>query len=234
MRSKKLRYLYKYNPKPVITMGTGFALASDEIGFFYKTFREVNPLVLRGKLSHAKLEKTNAKKYENVAYGDMGLLFNLLLEKIPAKKYSLGIIPHNTDIKNPIISKLQELNPNSTVISLADEPMNTLGKIAECETIVSSSLHGLVAADSLNIPNQRIKLSNHNFSHNVDFKFDDYYSAICDEVVPYIDLMEDVSTEKLEFLTPEKIAENYMLDYSRIKQQQEILLQKGKELKDLL
>ena len=234
IKSKKIRYLYKYSFKSLITVGTGFAFDIDKTGFLYKTYRKINPLVLRGKLSHKALEKINAQKYENVAYGDMGLLFNLLLEKTPSKKYSVGIIPHNTDIKNPVIEKLNEMHPHSTIISLSDDPMDILERIAECETVISSSLHGLVAADSLNIPNQRIKLSNHNFSHNVDFKFDDYYTAICDKAVPYIYLMDDVSTEKLELLTPEKISENYILDYSRIKQQQEVLLQKGKELKGLL
>ena len=38
-------------------------------------------------------------------------------------------------------------------------PFKCIKQIADCE-IISSALHGLIAADSLNIPNKWIKLSN--------------------------------------------------------------------------
>jgi len=45
----------------------------------------------------------------------------------------------------------------------------------QCRTIVSSSLHGLVVADSLGIPNMRMICSDR--IRGGDYKYDDYYSA---------------------------------------------------------
>jgi pyruvyltransferase len=49
----------------------------------------------------------------------------------------------------------------------------------ECKIVLSSSLHGLVLADSFQIPNKRIVLSNNIIGG--DFKFKDYYSGIDNE-----------------------------------------------------
>ena len=46
--------------------------------------------------------------------------------------------------------------------------------ISECECIISSSLHGLIIADSFLIPNQMVHLTDKLYGDG--FKFDDYYS----------------------------------------------------------
>ena len=94
--------------------------------------------------------------------------------------------------------------------------MDTLRQIAECETVISSSLHGCIAADSLNIPNYRIKLSEHGYNRNIDFKFDDYYTAIHDEKLDYLDFTQDNIPYNLDVLKPENIASQYKINYNRI------------------
>lgn len=54
-------------------------------------------------------------------------------------------------------------------------PISVLHDIARCEYILSSSLHGLVVADALGIPNAWILLSDK--VHGNGFKFRDYHSA---------------------------------------------------------
>lgn len=120
--------------------------------------------------------------------------------------------------------------PKSVLIDLREPPIETLNKIAECETIVSSSLHGLVAADSLGIPNMRMKLSNHGFDFNVDFKFDDYYSVFWGSR-GYINLIgvENIDAGLLSKFMPDKICGDYGISGSEIKSCQERLLVEGRK-----
>jgi hypothetical protein len=71
-------------------------------------------------------------------------------------------------------SKLDGLK-NATVIDVTGEPLEVLKKIAACETILSSSLHGLVIADSFHIPNLCILQGRE--VYDAPFKYEDYYSA---------------------------------------------------------
>lgn len=233
-RNKKFLYFYKYNQKPAITMGTGF-MFNNEISFLDKFYRPINPYIIRGKLSHQKLEKMNKKQYQVAAYGDLGLLFPYLLEKTLSKKYSLGIIPHKSDFKNPHIQKLSEQNQRSILLDLRNDPIEVLKQIAQCETVISSSLHGLIVADALNIPNKRIKLSNHGFSKNIDFKFDDYYSIFDCDTPECIDLLASYKDESFyDLLTPDVIANDYKMDFTKVQQLQNNLLIKAKNLPEII
>lgn len=234
IRYKKIPYFLKYNLKPIITMGTGFNCDIEKSNFLNRTYRNVYPVILRGKLSHKTLEKINKKEYKDVSYGDLGLLFLYLLEKKVPKCYKLGIIPHKSDYSNPIINLLLEEIQDSTLIDLRMPPLETLERIAECETVISSSLHGLVAADSLNIPNKRIKLSNHGFDFNVDFKFDDYYSIFTNGLPNYIELTQENYKSFIQELTPEKISEDYCISYREVQNYQNQLYKTCQKLKDII
>lgn len=241
IKYKKYPYLALYSHKPVIIMGGGFRGNEIKSDFMTSTYRKVIPLVLRGKLSHCVLEKINNQSYSNVTYGDLGILFPLLTEKKITKKYELGIVPHKYDYNNEKLNYLKNLSKNHTIIDLRNDPMDSLIKIAECETVISSSLHGLIAADSLNIPNIRIKLSNHGLQSDIDFKFNDYYSIFCksdlnvnETYSKYIDFTKDCNTDELNLLLPQNIANNYKIKYSDVEKHRNILLKKGEELKEIL
>lgn len=130
---------------------------------------------VRGLLSKEALETIIGSKIKcNV--GDAGLLASKLFNALPLTKYSLGIIPHRSDKYNPLFTKIANMIPDSIIIDI--ENSNTLEeiqKIACCETVLSSSLHGLIFADSFNIPNRHLIVSN-NLSGD-GFKFRDYYSV---------------------------------------------------------
>ncbi len=232
LKKKKYFYFYRYSLKPVITMGTGFMFDNIPQGLLSKTYRAVYPYLLRGKLSHSVLEKINKKQYTDVSYGDLGLIFPYLLDESISKKYSLGIFPHMRDFENIYVQKLYKNNKNAIIINSQDDPLVILRQISECETIVSSSLHGLVAADGLNIPNKRIKLSNHGYSNNIDFKFNDYYSIYSSDVPEYIDFTNiDIEAEPpFELLTPQSIQDDYRINFEEVKNVQNMLLKKGTDL----
>lgn len=64
---------------------------------------------------------------------------------------------------------------------LAD-PLETIALASRCQRIVSSSLHGLVLADALGIPNM---WDPHPAVLGGSFKFDDYASAYGERIEPY-------------------------------------------------
>ena len=60
--------------------------------------------------------------------------------------------------------------------------MDILYQNLSCEAIISSALHGLIAADSFFFPNRWIKLSDNLMGG--DFKFNDYYSVYDIDIQP--------------------------------------------------
>ncbi len=152
--------------------GSGFI--KPPISLPEKLWRPLDVYALRGQVSLERLRRITGEKLENVALGDPGLLASRLIDasKI-SKKHRLGIIPHYVDKGNPLLEKIAA--DDACILDIQESPIDFLLKIAECENVISSSLHGLIAADSLGIPNIRMIVSDKLLGG--DYKFDDYYSA---------------------------------------------------------
>ena len=113
-------------------------------------------------------------------YGDPALLTPLLYQPRISKKYKIGIIPHQVDHTEIISIFPPELYSNIKVISLTvnknDKSIeNVIDDIISCEFILSSSLHGIIMANSYNIPAIRFK---HNQLAGDDIKFIDYFESV--------------------------------------------------------
>lgn len=153
-----------------------------------------NALVLgvRGKLS----KKLLGIDY-NVQLGDGGLILPKFVKDVVSKKYEIGIIPHFSDAEDCRIIKWKEkFGEQSKVINVLNDPKTVFNEICSCKTIVSSSLHGLVVADSVGIPNLWITLSD--LYGNNEFKFHDYYSAFNVERKTYIPTGDEHCSEILQ------------------------------------
>lgn len=96
------------------------------------------------------------------------------------------------------------------MIDVCDNPIKVLRQISECEVILSSAMHGLITADSLNIPNQWIRLSDKLTGQN--YKFEDYYSVYNKTSVQPIDLRTSAITD----LEVEQIKQNYINENRKI------------------
>jgi len=134
-----------------------------------KDFSKANVIALRGKLS---LERTNVKN--EILLADPGLVAIDLIEKPQNKKYKVGVVPHYID-------QNIDIPQNALKINVFDPIEKVLLEIASCESIISSSLHGLIVADSLGIP--RMWKENKKIIGN-GFKFYDYASSIDQELFP--------------------------------------------------
>ncbi len=138
--------------------------------------RKLDVFAVRGELSLSRLESAKGvcNIRPNVVLGDPGLLSDHFINKETIKKkYKVGIIPHYVDKNSNFLSNLEE---NFKIIDITKNTKEFLEEVASCESILSSSLHGLIAADSLSIPNLRIKLSSKIVGN--DYKFIDYYSSL--------------------------------------------------------
>lgn len=189
--------------------GTGFI--KDLSGRKLRLLRKNTEFIaVRGNLTKAIVEKSLGKSIDPVLC-DGGILSSLLVDTKTPKKYSVGFIPHFKERelckRKGFWELYEDASKDSTVIDLTDNPIDVLKKIASCEVIVSSSLHGCICADSFHIPNTRIKISDIPGS---GFKFDDYYSCY-GKVIPAVNVIEIK-----DFPTTEQIISEYQISCDEV------------------
>lgn len=122
----------KQNPN-VVVLGAGS-------GYTHEAEHNFTALAVRGKLTAETLNV-------DTVLGDLGLLASRLWPK-QSEKYNIGVVRHYVD---------QDDYPFADIVIDATEPPETvIAKISSCRVILSSSLHGLIVADSYGIPAMRI------------------------------------------------------------------------------
>jgi pyruvyltransferase len=146
-------------------------------GFKYEQSRGNFPaakvLAVRGKLTRDRIQCSDM---DHVAIGDAGLLCDEFLTA-SRKRYKLGVIPHFVDADDPSVKAIRALSGEISIIDVCAETKEVIRSAGECEHILSSSLHGLILADSLGIPNRWIQFpSSAKLIEGAGFKFRDYYS----------------------------------------------------------
>lgn len=131
-------------------------------------------LALRGRLTH---QRVLCADHNSVVLGDAGLLCSDLAP-LSRKRVLLGVVPHFVDIDDPFVKALANSSSEVRVIDICADTFDVMRSVAECHHVISSSLHGLILADSLGIPNHWLELN-----HGVEtvtgagFKYRDYYAA---------------------------------------------------------
>jgi hypothetical protein len=104
-------------------------------------------------------------------YGDPALLLPKFCKE-SKKEYKIGIVPHFVDYKFA-----KENFPKYNIIDVINQdPLVVAQEITKCEKIISSSLHGIIAAHAYGIPAAWIKLSKK--VKGDDTKFYDYFMSV--------------------------------------------------------
>jgi pyruvyltransferase len=129
---------------------------------------------VRGPLSRKKLMEEGIECPE--VYGDPALLLPRYYHKTISKKYKLGIVPHYVDKKNAWIEKINSEKDIAIIDVQNPQPLEVIDQMLECESIASSSLHGLILADAYGIASVWIEFSK--LITGGHFKFMDYYASI--------------------------------------------------------
>ncbi|MHC2066848.1 polysaccharide pyruvyl transferase family protein [Bremerella sp. T1] len=157
-----------------------FSLASSQIS------------LLRGPLTLKSFGGDNS-----IPLGDPGLLADIFLKKRDPK-YALGLVPHWSQFEHLAWTRLAAHNTH--LIDVCSGYEQVISQIAQCEAIVSSSLHGLIVADSLGIPNVWVTLGDDPTYPNQDFrfKFADYYASLGITEMDVVDISKPTTVRKLQ------------------------------------
>jgi hypothetical protein len=165
--------------------GAGIAFKNDTIPKTHKI------LAVRGFLTAKKLKNRQKYKFGGVV-GDPALLMPHYYKPNIAKTHKLGIIPHYIDaglVCNKLNQNWMRKN-NSKVIDICLAPEQFIDELLSCETVISSSLHGIILAHAYGIPVKWVK-----FSNNIggdDFKFHDHYSVTTEKNIQFLDFRESI------------------------------------------
>lgn len=128
--------------------------------------------LLRGPLTQSLLPSLN----EVIPYGDPGILCTKIWPMQRTSKYDWGVIIHHSQYKLEWVQKLISSTKNVLFIDLKNPDLKQImQQINSCKHIASTSLHGLIIADSYKIPN--VWLWDNNLHKGGQWKFFDYFSG---------------------------------------------------------
>lgn len=138
-----------------VVWGTGIMFKNDVLE------KDATYLAVRGPLT--------GKKAGCTIYGDPGLLCSKLFPFQVIKRNPVGVVPHyiDQDFNHPPFPKIDVRNNN---------PLQVIKQIVQCESIISSSLHGIIIAHSYGIPAGWWKPSDR--LSGDDSKFEDYALSV--------------------------------------------------------
>lgn len=163
--------LHVYDRKGVIVWGSGIINEGGVIkDASFKAVRGYETLKVIGELGYDT----------NIPVGDPALLLPLMLPPSPKKK-KLGVIPHFRHYQE--LSKTSFFTTNYVLINLKDDVKSITEQISSCEYVVSSSLHGIIVAQSYNIPALWVNFCTNIKIYGDDIKFKDYFSSV--NIKPY-------------------------------------------------
>ncbi|MBU2982318.1 polysaccharide pyruvyl transferase family protein [Lentibacter algarum] len=107
----------------------------------------VDVAMLRGPITASLL----GLKVES--YGDPGVLTSEALGKKPEQHDRIGLVLHHGQLGHPSVKALLKSEPSVEYIDVQGTPEEVCPKIGACKHVISSSLHGLIVADSYGVPN---------------------------------------------------------------------------------
>ncbi|WP_281238873.1 polysaccharide pyruvyl transferase family protein [Flavobacterium praedii] len=108
-------------------------------------------------------------------YGDPALLMPVFFKPVVIKKFELGIIPHYVDYE-VVLLHYRDIE-NVVVIDLMTNDVEQVTQlIASCNSVISSSLHGLIVAHAYRVPAIWAEFSNKIYGDGV--KYQDYFESV--------------------------------------------------------
>ena len=166
-----------------IVLGSGFIQQSD-----VKPIKKAKIFALRGPKSNYYGDDN-----KNILLGDPGLLVKNIFGE-HKKNHQFGLVPHFRDKEDPMVKILLKKNDDLKYIDIQQHPKHVVKKIAECEFIFTSSLHGLVVADAYGIPATWLNFNDRQTGG--EFKFNDYHESI-NVIRRRINVSENTTINKL-------------------------------------
>ena len=170
-----------------VAWGPGLASASDCVN------PHADIRATRGPLSRQRARECGNKS--SPALGDPVLLLPKVFRPIVEKKYRLGIVPHYVDqlkVGRMAGNRWEETG----VVNVFESPEKVVRAILSCERIVSSSLHGIIAAHAYGIPAQWVSFGGPIGGDGM--KFRDYFESVGVKRAVAVDLAGAEELARLE------------------------------------
>jgi len=136
------------------------------------------PYLVRGRLTREAMGAP-----PDCPLGDPGLALATLFPDAvsPDRPDALGVILHYQEADLPAAQEIRRgWGRDAVWIDVKDEPLAVLRAVSRCRRVVSTSLHGLIFADSVGVPRVAAKLSER--LTGGDFKFNDYASVFGEQI----------------------------------------------------
>ncbi|WP_051146562.1 polysaccharide pyruvyl transferase family protein [Marinobacter daepoensis] len=150
-----------------VVWGSGFISSADSLQAVPAKISAV-----RGRYSSESLDRSGVEPPD--VLGDPAMLMPRFYQPSEQRRqYRVGIVPHYTDLP---LFKGVTLPGDVALIDIRQDVEPFIDELLTCETILSSSLHGLIAADAYGIPNHWVEFSGNLVGSG--FKFNDYYSSL--------------------------------------------------------
>ena len=134
---------------------------------------------VRGPLTRQALLNNGINCPEH--YGDPALLLSVFYTPSVSKKRYVSIIPNMGTFWNPcpVVDDLVSTHKCRLIdMTHYEKWTDIIDAIASSSFVLSESLHGLIAAETYNIPCVWVEFINHNTAHDWSFKFRDFYESI--------------------------------------------------------
>lgn len=182
-----------------IVLGSGIIKSTEE--FHEKDISSITYRFARGPLTRNRIIEQGGECPE--IYGDPALLLPRFCEP-EEKKHKIGFVPHYWHL-NSATANLAKLNNWHLINVVNKDPLAVAKEISSCEKIVSTSLHGIIAAHAYGIPAKHYKYIQRSL-YGDGAKFKDYYASVGLEdnddyqigTLPDLDLIENIIREYSE------------------------------------
>eukprot|EP01135_Chromosphaera_perkinsii_P007079 Nk52_evm18s684 gene=Nk52_evmTU18s684 len=162
------------SPGAVFVWGSGYI--SNNITVHFDSMKDVHVKAVRGPLSCSILFPNHTKC--PVILGDPGLLASSLYQPFKQPKvYKLCVIPHYIHHKHPLMKHISVSQTHDMkLMDITWPAFQFFNTLVQCEFVLSSSLHGIIFADSYGIPNAHLYIDGEVIGDN--FKFKDYFGGV--------------------------------------------------------
>ncbi len=156
--------------------GSGFISQNSKFKSIPRVFHAV-----RGPMTADRIEVLTGQKILN--FGDPALLTSKFYSPHGIQSTNIiGLIPHYADKTNLLNSKIINSKGIEVIDVETDDIESFVNQIIKCKLIISSSLHGIILAESYGVPSFWAKFGTDVYGD--DFKFYDYYLSTGRNVKP--------------------------------------------------
>ena len=172
---------------------------------------------LRGPVSYRQAMATSAhpdaiSKRVDKVYGDVGSLMSWFYQPHTSTRiYDLCLLPHYIDAGAHIVHLTHSKVNNSRILKIESPLFHLMDEMVRCKVILSSSLHGLIFADSYGIPNGHMILSDKVYGGK--HKFQDYFESANRKLET---LTKPVSYHQVESFSQQVLSEYEIPKMSRV------------------